>query len=46
MRPRCAAAISTFANCSSSIPKGGIIRFANERALLLDAVAMGLLRKS
>ena len=26
-------------------PKGGIIRFANERALLLDAVAMGLLRR-
>ena len=26
-------------------PKGGVIRFANERALLLDAVAMGLLRR-
>jgi len=26
-------------------PKGGILRFANERALLLDAVAMGLLRR-
>ncbi|MBW2529145.1 MAG: sigma-54-dependent Fis family transcriptional regulator [Deltaproteobacteria bacterium] len=26
-------------------PHGGVIRFAGERALLLDAVAMGLLRK-
>jgi len=26
-------------------PKGGILRFANERALLFDAVAMGLLRR-
>jgi DNA-binding NtrC family response regulator len=26
-------------------PKGGVIRFAGERALLLDAVAMGLLRR-
>ena len=26
-------------------PKGGIIRFAGERVLLLDAVALGLLRK-
>ena len=26
-------------------PEGGLIRFAGERALLLDAVAMGLLRK-
>ena len=26
-------------------PKGGVIRFANERALLLDAVALGLLRR-
>ncbi len=26
-------------------PEGGIIRFAGQRALLLDAVAMGLLRK-
>jgi len=26
-------------------PKGGIIRFAGERALLFDAVALGLLRK-
>lgn len=26
-------------------PKGGVIRFAGQRALLLDAVAMGLLRK-
>jgi len=26
-------------------PKGGVLRFANERALLLDAVAMGLLRR-
>ena len=26
-------------------PEGGVIRFAGERALLLDAVAMGLLRK-
>jgi hypothetical protein len=27
-------------------PGGGVIRFAGERALLLDAVALGLLRKS
>ena len=26
-------------------PEGGMIRFAGRRALLLDAVAMGLLRK-
>src|SRR5436305_9451079 len=26
-------------------PDGGLIRFAGQRALLLDAVAMGLLRK-
>src|SRR5438067_13460995 len=26
-------------------PEGGLIRFAGQRALLLDAVAMGLLRK-
>src|SRR6187401_803693 len=26
-------------------PEGGVIRFAAQRALLLDAVAMGLLRK-
>lgn len=26
-------------------PRGGIIRFANQRALLLDAVALGLLRR-
>ena len=26
-------------------PKGGIIRFANERVLLVDAVALGLLRR-
>ena len=26
-------------------PEGGIIRFANERVLLVDAVAMGLLRR-
>lgn len=26
-------------------PQGGVIRFAGQRALLLDAVAMGLLRK-
>src|SRR4026209_2256537 len=26
-------------------PDGGVIRFAGQRALLLDAVAMGLLRK-
>src|SRR3954467_8478934 len=26
-------------------PAGGVIRFAGQRALLLDAVAMGLLRK-
>jgi two-component system response regulator HydG len=26
-------------------PKGGILRFANERVLLLDAVALGLLRR-
>ena len=26
-------------------PSGGVIRFANDRVLLLDAVAMGLLRK-
>src|SRR5690242_15981845 len=26
-------------------PKGGILRFAGQRALLLDAVALGLLRK-
>ena len=26
-------------------PEGGVIRFAGQRALLLDAVAMGLLRK-
>jgi len=26
-------------------PRGGIIRFANERALLFDAVALGLLRR-
>src|SRR4051812_17102093 len=26
-------------------PQGGMIRFAGQRALLLDAVAMGLLRK-
>ncbi|MGD9903403.1 MAG: sigma 54-interacting transcriptional regulator [Vicinamibacterales bacterium] len=26
-------------------PKGGVLRFANERALLLDAVALGLLRR-
>src|SRR5258708_19414871 len=26
-------------------PEGGMIRFAGQRALLLDAVAMGLLRK-
>jgi len=27
------------------VPEGGVIRFAGERAILLDAVAMGLLRK-
>jgi two-component system response regulator HydG len=27
------------------IPEGGLIRFAGQRALLLDAVAMGILRK-
>jgi DNA-binding NtrC family response regulator len=27
-------------------PKGGILRFAGQRALLLDAVALGLLRRS
>jgi two-component system response regulator HydG len=26
-------------------PDGGILRFANERVLLLDAVALGLLRR-
>ena len=26
-------------------PEGGVIRFAGERALLVDAVAMGLLRQ-
>src|SRR6188768_325758 len=26
-------------------PKGGVIRFGNERALLFDAVALGLLRR-
>ena len=26
-------------------PKGGVIRFANERVLLVDAVALGLLRR-
>ena len=26
-------------------PKGGVIRFANERVLLVDAVALGLLRQ-
>ena len=26
-------------------PEGGVIRFAGQRALLLDAMAMGLLRK-
>src|SRR6185369_2476751 len=26
-------------------PEGGLIRFAGQRALLIDAVAMGLLRK-
>src|SRR5512139_1158023 len=26
-------------------PEGGVIRFAGQRALLLDALAMGLLRK-
>jgi hypothetical protein len=26
-------------------PEGGIVRFAGQRALVLDAVAMGLLRK-
>lgn len=26
-------------------PEGGVIRFAGQRALLLDPVAMGLLRK-
>src|SRR6186997_3305620 len=26
-------------------PEGGVLRFAGQRALLLDAVAMGLLRK-
>jgi two-component system, NtrC family, response regulator HydG len=26
-------------------PKGGILRFANERVLLFDAVALGLLRR-
>jgi hypothetical protein len=26
-------------------PEGGVIRFAGQRALLLDAVAMGLLRQ-
>ena len=26
-------------------PEAGVIRFAGQRALLLDAVAMGLLRK-
>ena len=26
-------------------PEGGIIKFAGQRAILLDAVAMGLLRK-
>src|SRR3989304_2615215 len=30
---------------SSWTPEGGVIRFAGQRALLLDAVAMGLLRK-
>jgi hypothetical protein len=27
-------------------PKGGIIRFAGDRALILDAVALGLLRRT
>ena len=27
-------------------PEAGVIRFAGQRALLLDAVALGLLRKS
>ena len=27
------------------VPEGGVIRFAGQRAVLLDAVAMGLLRK-
>src|SRR5580693_10044974 len=26
-------------------PEGGVVRFAGQRALLIDAVAMGLLRK-
>src|SRR5688500_10189599 len=26
-------------------PEGGVLRFAGQRALLLDAIAMGLLRK-
>ena len=26
-------------------PEGGVLRFAGQRAILLDAVAMGLLRK-
>jgi two-component system response regulator HydG len=26
-------------------PEGGVIRFAGQRALLLDAVAMGILRQ-
>jgi hypothetical protein len=26
-------------------PEGGVIRFAGQRALLLDAIAMGLLRR-
>ena len=26
-------------------PEGGLIRFAGQRALLVDAVAMGILRK-
>ena len=28
------------------VPEGGLITFAGERVLLLDAVALGLLRKS
>ena len=27
-------------------PKGGVIRFAGDRALILDAVALGLLRRT
>ena len=32
-------------SCFTSLPEGGIITFAGERVLLLDAVALGLLRR-